>query len=200
MIRGTWTRRLIATVVATVAMSATANAGLLPGLVTVTPETGNYRWSYAVILPTDMKLQSGNYFTIYDFAGYVPGSTVTPSGDWTASVNGTGSTPMGVLPTFDDPTISNLTFTYTGPTILSGQIGLGNFMATSLFNARTTQEFNFAAITNRSSDGLVDTNITSTDVPTGTINPPAVPEPATIALAGLGLPLIGLRRLIRRKK
>src|SRR5215212_8732285 len=147
-----------------------AKAGLLPLSWSVTPEAGNYRWTYAIVLPTDMMIRPGDYFTIYDFGGPVPG---------------------GVTPT-DDPTLDNLTWTYAGPEISSGQIGLGNFWAVSTFG-EATESF-FTARTHRTSDGKLDTNITTTTVPVprGPDIQPTVPEPATLALAGLGLPLLGL--------
>jgi hypothetical protein len=198
MTRGTSITRLLAAAVAAVGFAAgTVQAGLLPTSVTVFPEAGNYRWQYAIVLPTDMKLQSGNYFTIYDFEGLVAGSVVTPDGNWTASVQKVGSTPTLLNP-IDDPSIPNLVFTYTGPTIPAGQIGLGNFMATSVFGEK--KEVSFTAETNRTSDGLKDSNITSTDAPTGDDTPPPpVPEPATLLLAGLGLPLLGLAKLRKKK-
>ena len=80
-------------------LGQTARAGLIPASVTVTPDGGNFRFTYAVVLPTDMKLQSGDYFTIYDFAGLVPGTVATPIG-WTYS-----SQNVGLLsgPTFVNP-------------------------------------------------------------------------------------------------
>ena len=196
MTRGTHTARLLAAAVAAIALAGgTARAGLLPTNVTVFPDAGNYRWQYAIVLPTDMKLQAGNYFTIYDFAGLVDGSVMPPDANWKATV-GSGGVPPTLNPT-DDPSIPNLVFTYTGPTIPAGQIGLGNFMATSTFGE--SKEVSFTAETNRSSDGLKDRNITTTDAPTGTIDPPGVPEPATLLLAGLGLPLLGLAKLRKKK-
>ncbi len=189
-----WFSKLFLATVATVAAAAPANAGLLPVSVTVLPEAGNYRWTYAIVLPTDSKLQSGNYFTIYDFQGYIPGGEMAPAG-WEFSSAKTGPTPVLLNPN-DDPATSNLTWKYTGETIPSGQIGLGNFWAYSSISEVASDSF--TAKTNRTSDGLEDNNITETDVPKGTINTNLVPEPTTLILAGLGLPLLGLARLRRK--
>src|SRR3954451_12268704 len=74
MVRRNWILRLFAVAAATVAVGSSSQAGLLPVSVTVTPEANNFRWTYSIVLPTDMKLQSGDYFTIYDFGGLVAGS------------------------------------------------------------------------------------------------------------------------------
>jgi hypothetical protein len=210
MIRRTWIARMFivaaATAVAVAMSGGKANAGLLPVSVTVQPEAGNFRWTYSVVLPTDMKLQAGSYFTIYDFAGYQAGSATVSSANpdpsysqyWKLTTTNMGPTPDRLNPQ-DDPNIANLTFTYTGPEIPSGQLTLGNFVATSTFGA-TAASF-FTATNPQALSGNIDSNITSTLAPQGTEGPGPVstPEPTTLVLAGLGLPLIGLRRVFRRK-
>jgi len=206
MIRRTWITRLFTAAVAIVVSAGSANAGLLPVSVTVQPEAGNFRWTYSVVLPTDMKLQAGNYFTIYDFAGYMSGSGMVSSTSpdssfsqyWALSTAPLGPTPDRLNPQ-DDPNIANLTFTYSGPTIPNGQLTLGNFVASSTFgNAGTSF---FTATNPQALSGSIDSNITDTLVPVGEEIPPPIgtPEPTTMVLAGLGLPLIGLGRFLRRK-
>jgi len=198
-------RRWVAAVCAGLAVGGllgggpSVQAGLLPVSVSVNPEAGNFRWTYAIVLPTDSQLQSGNFFTIYDFRGFVADSVVTPA-NWEFTLANVGPTPELVRPE-DDPTLPNLSFRYTGPTIDAGQTGLGNFWAVSTFGNKTDSFF--TAQTNRTSDGLIDTNITTTNVPVPVASPeppPAVPEPGTLALAGIGLPLYGLFRRFRQNR
>jgi hypothetical protein len=176
------------------ALAAPARAGLLPVTFSTAPEGGSFRYTYGVVLSSDAFIKPGDYFTIYDFAGFVPGSTLQPAG-WTV-MTGAGKTPSDTHPT-DDPGIPNLTWVYTGPQI-NGQKGLGNFSALSSIDASALSSF--TASTHRSIDSHVDSNITDVSTPAqGPGGGGNSPEPATLALLGLGLPLAGAARLLRRR-
>ncbi len=172
----------------------TAQAGLLPTSFQVDPDGSNFRFTYGVVLTSDSSLRTGDYFTIYDFAGFIPGSNHQPAG-FSFSSSLVGVTPEGLLP-YDDPNIPNLTWTYTGPDTTFGQIGLGNFWAVSEYG--DVSEGHFTARSHRSVDGKRDSNITDTQVPVP-MAPPAVPEPATLTLLGLSLPLVGVVRYRRQR-
>ena len=171
-----------------------ARAGLIPNKVTVTPDGDLFRWTYNVVVTSDVYVRAGDYFTIYDFAGAVDGSISAPDG-WTVSQQNVGITPSKTNPS-DDPNLPNYTMTYTGSQTLVGQLGLGNFSFMTPYS--NSAESQFTSATHRQDDDTSEHNITSTSVPVASASASS-PEPATIALAAAGLPL-GLLKLRRRRQ
>jgi hypothetical protein len=194
MVRSTRSR-LTALAVAAVAglvATPTARAGLLPVSFTLAPEGGNSRYSYGIVLTTDAYIKPGDYFTIYDFAGFVPGSATQPA-DWSFGAADKGKTPGNVHPS-NDPTLPDLTWTYTGPQVM-GQKGLGIFSALSSIDNFAFKAF--TAQTHRAVDGHIDSNITDASVP---VPGEHAPEPAALALMGISLPLVSALKLLRRRR
>ena len=173
---------------------APAAAGLVPTKVSVTPEGPNQLWMYAVMLPSGSMLRAGDYFTIYDFAGLVTGSSHAPAG-WSFSSAPLGPTPDRLGPD-DSPGVPNLTWTYTGSDYSPGQTGLGNFWASSMYGS-STDGF-FTGRSHLAGGTRTDSNITETVVPVPA--PPGVPEPTTLVLVGLGLPFAALARRVARRR
>lgn len=203
MLRTRWLSALLAAM-GVLGMAVPANAGLLPVNVTVLPEADNFRWTYSIVIPTDQYITSGDYFTVYDFDGLVGDAEIMMPDGWSVTVQNTGRTPGLTTPT-DNEAVPNLTFVYNGDPIFGG-VGAGNFSAASSMGL--VSDGFFTSRVHRNSDDKTEDTVTFGDVPRPTDDggepppPPTsdVPEPATLALVGMGLPIIGLARVIRRKK
>jgi hypothetical protein len=161
---------------------------------------GNYEWDYHGELNPAQMVTPGDFFTIYDFAGFVPGTNMQPA-DWSFSSSNSGITPTGLLPLInipggipDNPSIPNLTWTYTGSSTIPGPADLGIFSAESTFGdntisafaAEATQQWGFT-------EGSKVDNFGWTATPA-----PVTPEPCTLALLGFGAAPLALRRRSRK--
>jgi hypothetical protein len=93
---------------------------------------GTYQYTYTMTLASDV-LQAGDYFVLYDFYGYKPGSMTAPNVvNWTTDDSAT-SGPYPGNPTSDSPTTTNLLWTYKGSSIsaATSPVVLGQFSAQS---------------------------------------------------------------------
>ena len=103
----------------------TARGDIIPTLSSTAPAVGGFTWNYSANVTVDETINTGDFFTIYDFGNISPGSNMQPTG-WTFSTALLGPTPALVSPT-DNPNILNLTWTYTGTTPINGAAALGIF-------------------------------------------------------------------------
>ena len=163
-----------------------------------------YRFTYAIVLPTDSVLRPGDYFTIYDFDGFVAGSEMASgspySTDWSFTADHHRPDARRASCRRTTPAIPNLSWTYTGAEInIDASIGLGNFWALSLYPDTTDSWFTASTGTTA---GETDNNITPTMVPVPTAPAPRrrrVPNRPRWLWPGWDLPLVGLARWVRRR-
>lgn len=176
-----------------------ARADIIPSFGGTSPGTGtNTVWNYSINITSDQVVTAGDFFTIYDFGPFILGSNTQPTG-WTFSSSLTTPPPANTNPP-DNPTLANLTWTYTGSTTIPTGTNLSGFSVTqptSSFQEVPSMKIGFfAAQATRNTGPNAGSKINNVgNVPV----PIPVPEPTTLsllALAGAGSVL----RAIRRRK
>lgn len=144
------------------------------------------------------------YFTLYDFNGYIADSAIVPGvGLWLVSTSNVGLTPSDIRgENFDDASVVNVTFTYVGNSDVAAGSDLGTFTLRSQFGpavraGRFASQATYAGVLSPNSPTWVQ-NTGHVDVPVpfrSDVEP--IPEPMTMALIGSGLAGLGLFRRVR---
>jgi PEP-CTERM motif len=177
------------------AAASAVRADIIPSFSGVTAGSGTSTvWNYTINITTDQQVTTGDFFTIYDFGPFIAGSNVQPAG-WTFSSSLSATAPANTNPP-NNPTLEDLTWTYTGTTTIPSGTDVGTFsvtQATSVFTSSpVTQTGYFAAQATRSlGNNLKISNVGQIPVPV------PVPEPTTLsllAIAGIGSALRAIRR------
>jgi hypothetical protein len=178
-------------------------ADIIPVFNAATPTAGGCEFSYNVNVADGSRVNTGDYFTIYDFNGFIAGSAFAPV-DWSITTQFTGVTPAGVDPSAfsgDSAGIINITYTYTGAATIFGPALIGG---TGAFGAESTictpsALGTYASATHKNNPGNPDDNTYQANA--GSVVTPQVPETSSLMLLIPGLVPLGimLRRRARKE-
>src|SRR5262245_3502977 len=109
------TRTLLASLLSA-GLSLTAGSAAHAGMIaesSVTPFGSQFMWTYNVEVTNKTHFKPGDYFTIYDFQGALPGSVTAPAG-WDVSVSDTTKLAGNQTTPNDSASFPNYTFTWNG--------------------------------------------------------------------------------------
>ena len=168
---------------------------LLNGSSPVVTQTaaGTYLYTYNPFVTTQTRLDAGDYFTFYDFNGFVRVASAPATFTFTTQPVGPSPifTPFGGVTPNDDPNITNVTFTFLDGPIVGGPTPLGTFQIESTLPPGTLKPF--AATGSQATTGLQNGNVTNYLAP--------VPEPGEWAVGGIfAAGLFGLVLRARRRQ
>jgi hypothetical protein len=190
-------RIAVVAVIGSIVAIASLRGDIIPSFSGTSPSGTNTVWGYQINITSDQQVTAGDFFTIYDFGPFIAGSNVQPSG-WSFSSSLVTPPPSGVNPP-DDPTLLNLTWTYTGSTTIPSGSSVGPFSVTvagtQFQEVPQTRSGYFAAQATR--NGGPDTGTKINNV--GRV-PVPVPEPTTLSLVLLATAGSLIRAVRRRAK
>src|SRR5437879_5241465 len=139
-----------------------ARGDIIPTLSSVTGSSPTFTWNYSANVTVDETVNTGDFFTIYDFSSIMPTTTMQPAG-WTFSTSLVGQT-APTTTTTDDQAKYNLTWTYSGSAI-TGSAELSMFTVGTDTDPLKTAQFTAEATKSNDPTGTKVSNIGSVSVP-----------------------------------